>query len=55
MFYYLYINSIVYFVRAALKVMPPALLCWPRTSEVDIGGTAADAEPSQLYSVTFCC
>jgi len=25
----LYINSIVYFVRAALKVMSPALFCWP--------------------------
>ena len=42
-------------MRAALKVMSPILLCWPMTSEVDVGGTAVDAEPSRQYSITCCC
>ena len=25
-------------MRAALKVMPPLLLCWPTVSEMDVGG-----------------
>ena len=37
------------------KVMPPISLCWPVTSEVDAGGTAVEVEPSQQYSVPFCC
>ena len=31
------------------------LLCWPTISEVDIGGTAVEVEPSQQYPITFCC
>ena len=31
---------------AAPKVMPPILLCWPTTSEVDVGGMAVEVEPS---------
>jgi len=38
-------------MRAAPKVMPPALLCWP-TSDADGGGTAVDVEPSHQYSIT---
>ena len=41
--------------RAASKVMPSILLCWAMTSEADVGGVALGVEPSQEYSVTFCC
>jgi len=34
--------------------MPPILLCWPITSEVDGGGMAAEAEPSSPYFITSC-
>ena len=30
-------------MRAALKAMPPILLCWPMTSEADGGGMAEAA------------
>mgnify|MGYP001857242594 CR=1 FL=1 len=33
-------------MRAALKVMPPILLCWLMISEVHVGGTAAEDKPS---------
>ena len=39
----------------ALKVMPPILLCWPMTSEEDVGDVAVEAEPSHQYSIAFCC
>ena len=29
-------------LRAALKVMPPSLLCWPMMSEVDVGSMAVE-------------
>ena len=32
-------------MRIALKVMPPILLYWLMMSEVDVGGTAVEAEP----------
>jgi len=35
--------------------MPPILLCWPTTSEVDVGDMAVEVEPSHQYSVIFCC
>ena len=35
--------------------MPPLLWCWPTTPEVDVGGMAAEAEPSHQYSITCCC
>jgi len=41
--------------RAASKVMPPILLCWPTTPVVDAGGMAVEAEYSHHYSITFCC
>jgi len=37
------------------KGMPPILLCRPMTSEADIGGMTAEAEPSCPYAITFCC
>ena len=39
--------------RAALKVMPPILLCWPMMLEASVGGMAVGVEPSHQYSVTF--
>ena len=38
-------------MMAAPKIMPLVLLHWPTTSEVDIGGTAVEVEPSHQYSV----
>jgi len=38
--------------KAALKVMPLILLCWPMSSEADVVGMAVEAEPSQQYSIT---
>lgn len=29
--------------------MSPVLFCWPMTSEMDVGGTAAEGEPSHQY------
>ena len=55
MFCYLYVNDTVHFVRAAPKIMPPILLCWPAMTEADIGGMAVEAEPSHQYSIIFCC
>ena len=31
------------------------LLCWPMTSEADVGVMAVEAEPSHHYPFTFCC
>ena len=42
-------------MRTTLEVMPRILLCWPTTSEVDVGGTAVEVEPSHQYSIPFCC
>ena len=42
-------------MRAALKIMPPILLCWPATSELDAGDMAVEAEFSHQYSITFRC
>jgi len=41
--------------RAVPKVMPPILLCWPVTSEVDAGGMAVGVESSHQYSIMFSC
>ena len=41
--------------RAVPKVMSPILLCWPTTSQADVGGMAGEVEPSHQYPVTFCC
>ena len=42
-------------MRAALKVVPSVLLCWRKTSEVDVGDMAVTVERSHQYSVTCCC
>lgn len=43
------------YMRAAPKVEPPILLCWPSTSEVDIDSVAVEVTPSHQYYITFCC
>jgi len=45
-------------MRAALKEMPPVLLCWPTVSEVDAGGMTIEVdnrEPFHQYSIIFSC
>ena len=42
-------------MKAALKVVPLILWCWPTVSEADIGGMAVEAEPSQQYFILCCC
>ena len=42
-------------MSAAPKVVPPVLLSWPMTSELDGGGMAVEAEPSCQYFVTCGC
>ena len=42
-------------MKAALKVMPPILLCWSVMSEMDISGMVIEVEPSHQYSSTCCC
>jgi len=32
--------------KAAPKVLPLILLCWPAMSEADVGGMAIEVEPS---------
>ena len=41
-------------MRVALTVMPPILLCWPVTSEADVGVMSVEVEPSHQYSIIFC-
>ena len=48
-------NYNIYCMKAALKVIPPILLCWPTTSNADVGGMAVEVEPSCQYSITLCC
>ena len=48
-------NYNIYSMKAALKVIPPILLCWPTTSNADVGGMAVEVEPSCQYSITLCC
>ena len=39
----------VWLTRAASKVMPPILLCWPTMSQADIGGMTVEVEPSSMH------
>jgi len=41
--------------RAAPKLMPPILLCWPTTSEANVVDMTVEVEPSRQYSVKFYC
>jgi len=40
-------------MRAAPKVIPPVLLCWPATSEAVVGGMEEEVEPSQNILLCF--
>lgn len=42
-------------MRAALKVMAPILLYWPKMSEADVDGMAVEVETSRQHPTTFCC
>jgi len=42
-----------FYMRSALKAIPPILWYWPATSEVDIGGTAVEVEPSANTPLCF--
>ena len=44
MFYFLHNNNSADSTRAAMKVMPPNLLHWPKLTKADAGGMAAEAE-----------
>ena len=35
------------------KIMPPILLCWSMTTEVDVGGIAVEVELSHQQSTTY--
>jgi len=39
--------------RAAPKVMAPIWLCWPTTSDMDVGGMVIEVELSHQYSTLF--
>ena len=41
------------YTRAAPKLMPPILLCWPTMSEANVVDMAVEVEPSPQYSVKF--
>jgi len=45
----------LYFMGAALKVVLPVLWSWPVTSEADVGGMAAEVEPSHQHPIPCCC
>ena len=42
-------------MRTAPKAVSPILLCWPATSEMHIGGMAAEIELSYQNSVLLLC
>ena len=42
-------------MKAALKVLPPVLLCRPTMSETDVHDMTAEVEPYRQYSITCCC
>jgi len=43
------------YMRVALILMTPILLCWLTMSEADVGDMAVEVEPSRQYTVKFCC
>mgnify|MGYP001861495765 CR=1 FL=1 len=50
-----YIYMCLLYTRAALKAMPPILLCWPMTSEADDGGMAAEIELPIIHYILLPC
>ena len=40
------------YMKAVLKVTPPIFLCWPTTSEAEVGGITAEVELSYQYPLT---
>jgi len=49
----IYISSIIYFSRPALKVMPLDLWCWPTMTKANVGDVAVEVEPSHQYSTFY--
>ena len=45
----------IHTTRAAPKLMPPILLCWPMMSEANVVDMVVEVEPSRQHSVKFCC
>ena len=43
------------YMRTAVKIMPPILLCWHIMSHADVCGMAVGVEPSHQDSIAFCC
>jgi len=39
-----------FYYEGCSKSMPPVLLCWPVSSDVDVDGMAVEVEPSHQYS-----
>jgi hypothetical protein len=55
---YYTLNTMETAVKQNMMVTPklmPTLLCWPTTSEADVGDLAVEVESSRQYSVKFCC
>jgi len=42
-------------MRYAPELTCPILFCWLIISEADVSDVAVESEPSQQYSVPFCC
>lgn len=40
-------------MRAAPKITPPILFCWPTMSDMDVSGLAIEAEPSCQYPIKY--
>jgi len=43
------------FYKGSAEVMPAILLCWAMKSVATAGDMTVKVEPSQQYSITFCC
>jgi len=41
------------YTRVVPKLMTPIILCWPTTSEADVGNVAVEVEPSRQYFLNF--
>ena len=55
---YIYIHTHTHthiHMTVVLKLMLCILLCWPMTSEANVGDMAVEVGPSCEYSIKFCC